>query len=204
MPDSIKKRKARDTSQKRRIILDGAIKVFSEYGFEAASMDKIAEAAKVSKRTVYNHFQCKENLFQAIVSEFLKEREQLKPIRYSCDISLQEQLREFAKAELYLIDDPVRRGLSRLLTSTFLMNVEFGKATRGQYEPHAAFIEWLNAVKADAKMNFESAALAAQMFYGMVEGCLTWGALMSDGATLGQKEPLLDELIAVFLSRYEC
>ena len=202
MSEVIKKRKARDTSQKRQTILKGAIKVFTENGFEASSMDKIAEVAGVSKRTVYNHFQSKEILFQTIVADFLQRREELKPIQYSNSLSLREQLREFAKAELYLIDDPVRRGLSRLLTSTFLINTEFGKMTRGQYAPHNAFIQWLNAAKVHHKMDFESPELAAQMFYGMVEGCLTWGALMSDGATLEHKDPILDELITIFLSRY--
>ncbi|MCL2320790.1 MAG: TetR/AcrR family transcriptional regulator [Oscillospiraceae bacterium] len=202
MSNEIKKKNVRDTNIKRQLILNGAVKVFTKNGFEGSSMDKIAEVSGVSKRTVYNHFQSKELLFQAIVAEFLKERENLKPIKYSSELPLCEQLREFAKAELFLIDDPVRRGLSRLLTSTFLINIEFGKATRGQYEPHLALIEWLNSAKADGKMNFESSELAARMFYGMVEGCLTWGALMSDGATLKFAEPILDELISIFLSRY--
>ena len=202
MSDLKKKRKARDTSRKRQVILDGAVKVFTENGYDSSSMDRIAEVSGVSKRTVYNHFQSKEILFQSIVAEFLKERENLKPIEYSAELSLSEQLREFARAELFLIDDPVRRGLSRLLTSTFLMNIEFGKATRGQYEPHAALVEWLEAAKADGKIIFESSRLAARMFYGMVEGCLTWGALMTDGATLHSKDSVLDELIAIFLSRY--
>ena len=202
MADIVRKRKPRDTSQKRQAILDGAVKVFTENGFEASSMDRIAEVSGVSKRTVYNHFKSKEILFQTIVAGFLKEREELKPVEYSGGISLHGQLREFAEAELFLIDDPVRRGLSRLLTSTFLMNIEFGRATRGQYEPHTALIAWLNEAKADGKMRFESAELTARMFYGMVEGCLTWGALMSDGATLAHKDLVLDEMIAVFLSRY--
>ena len=196
------KRKPRDTSQKRQAILAGAVKVFTENGFEASSMDRIAEVSGVSKRTVYNHFKSKEILFQTIVAGFLKEREELKPVEYSSELPLQGQLKEFAEAELFLIDDPVRRGLSRLLTSTFLMNIEFGKATRGQYEPHTALVAWLNAAKADGKMSFESPELAARMFYGMVEGCLTWGALMSDGATLKLKDMVLDELISIFLSRY--
>jgi len=40
-------------------------------------------------------------------------------------LPLEEQLREFADAELYLIDDPTRRGLSKLLTATFLMDITF-------------------------------------------------------------------------------
>ena len=203
MEEVKKVRKKRDTSQKRKDILDGAVKVFTKEGFDASSMDHIAEVAGVSKRTVYNHFPSKEILFQAIVADFLKQRDDIKPIRYSSALSLEEQLKEFAHAELFLINDPVRRGLSKLFASVFLMNIEFGRKTRSQYEPHKNFIIWLNAAKEDQKLSFESPELAARLFYGMVEGCLTYPALFTDGESLKRIGPLLDELISAFLTYYE-
>jgi TetR/AcrR family transcriptional regulator, regulator of autoinduction and epiphytic fitness len=199
-----KTRKKRDTSLKRKAILEGAIKVFTQSGFDASSMDHVAEVAGVSKRTVYNHFPSKDILFQAIVADFLKQRDDIKPIRYSTAISLEEQLKEFAKAELFLINDPVRRGLSKLFASVFLMNITFGKETRGQFEPHKAFILWLNATKEDQKLCFKSPELTARVFYGMVEGCLTYPALFSDGESLKHSGALLDELVAAFLAYYQC
>ena len=199
-----KARKKRDTSAKRKVILEGAIKVFTKNGFDASSMDSISEAAGVSKRTVYNHFPSKEILFQAIVADFLKQRDEIKPIRYASDLSLEEQLKEFARAELFLINDPVRRSLSKLFTSVFLMDISFGKRTRSQYEPHKAFIIWLHAAKEDQKLNYQSPELAARVFYGMVEGCLTYPALFSDGESLKYMDPLLNELIAAFLACYKC
>lgn len=195
-------KKKRDTSEKHRVIIDHAIDVFSRKGFDAASMDEIADAAGVSKKTVYNHFQSKDRLFREIVADFLKARDGRKPIRYDSSIPLETQLKEFARAEIFLIDDPVRRRLSKLLTSVFLLNVEFGNATRGDFQPYKDFIAWLEAARAEGKLALESPALAARMFYGMVEGCVTWAAVMTDGASLPSAEPLLDEIIAVFLSRY--
>lgn len=203
MKEEKKTRKKRDTSQKRKAILAGAVKVFTKDGFEASSMDHIAEVAGVSKRTVYNHFSSKEILFQAIVAEFLKQRDEIKPIRYTVALSLEEQLKQFAKAELFLINDPVRRGLSKLFTSVFIMNIEFGKETRSQYEPHKNFIIWLNAAKEDHKLSFQSAELATRLFYGMVEGCLTYPALFTDGESLIDNDPLLNEIIAAFLVYYK-
>jgi TetR/AcrR family transcriptional regulator of autoinduction and epiphytic fitness len=202
MTNDRKPRKKRDTSQKHKIILEGAIQVFIENGFEVSSMDKIAEVAGVSKRTIYNHFNSKEVLFQAIVADFLKQREAIKPIKYSTKLSLGDQLKEFARAELYLIDDPTRRGLSKLFTSVFLMDVEFGKATRSQYNPHQPLILWLESAKADGKLNYQSPELAARIFYGMVEGCLTYPALFTDGASLKNVDILLDEIIDTFLCRF--
>jgi TetR/AcrR family transcriptional regulator of autoinduction and epiphytic fitness len=44
------------SDDKRGQILDAAVAEFQERGFAGASMDRIAERANVSKRTVYNHF----------------------------------------------------------------------------------------------------------------------------------------------------
>lgn len=198
-----KARKKRDTSVKRKAILEGAIEVFTKNGFDASSMDYIAEVAGVSKRTVYNHFPSKEILFQAIVADFLNQRDEIKPIEYTSALPLEEQLKEFAKAELFLIDDPVRRGLSKLFASVFLMDMDFSKKTRSRFEPHKAFIVWLNSAQEDQKLSFQSLELAARLFYGMVEGCLTYPALFTDGESLKYIDALLNELIAAFLACYK-
>lgn len=200
MPDI----KRRDTSKKKKAILDGATQVFIELGYEVASMDKIAEVAGVSKKTVYNHFQSKENLFQAIVADFLSLRDQMKTVEYNPDLSIESQLRSFIDAELYLIDTPERRGLSKMLTSVFIMDIEFAYKTRSQYDhPHLAFIKWLELAKADKQLEFDEASIVAQLFYGMVEGCLTWNALFSNGMNLLNAEPIINELIQTFLLRYK-
>jgi len=202
MNETKKTRKKRDTSHKRAAILEGAVQVFTKNGFDASSMDYIAEVAGVSKRTIYNHFPSKEILFQAIVADFLKQRDEIKPISYAADHAIEEQLKAFAKAELFLINDPVRRGLSKLFTSVFLMDVGFGKKTRSQFEPHKAFIIWLLSAKEDQKLRFQSPELTARIFYGMVEGCLTYPALFSDGENLKNADPILNELISAFLACY--
>lgn len=51
------------TDQKRESIVQAAIAEFGDRGFEVTSMDRIAARAEVSKRTVYNHFPSKEELF---------------------------------------------------------------------------------------------------------------------------------------------
>ena len=38
---------------KRQSIIDGATRMFLQYGFNTSSMDKIAQAAPVSKATLY-------------------------------------------------------------------------------------------------------------------------------------------------------
>lgn len=52
---------------KREQILDGALRVFMQMGFDAASMNDITREAGVSKGTLYVYFKNKEDLFFAMI-----------------------------------------------------------------------------------------------------------------------------------------
>ncbi|MGW2214692.1 TetR/AcrR family transcriptional regulator [Nonomuraea sp. NPDC001684] len=56
-------------ADKRQAITQAARRVFGRDGYTRASMDSIAAAAGVSKRTVYNHFTDKEQLFLTVALE---------------------------------------------------------------------------------------------------------------------------------------
>jgi TetR/AcrR family transcriptional repressor of mexJK operon len=53
--------------EKQAAILDAATTVFLREGYERASVDTIAAVANVSKRTIYNHFSDKKELFLAAI-----------------------------------------------------------------------------------------------------------------------------------------
>lgn len=55
--------------QKHKQILDAAHIEFTENGFDGASMDRLAEAAGVSKPTLYKYFGDKEGLFAAVLDQ---------------------------------------------------------------------------------------------------------------------------------------
>lgn len=61
--------RARGMPEKRRAILDAARAVFGRGGYTRTSVDLIAAEAEVSKRTIYNHFADKEQLFQTVILE---------------------------------------------------------------------------------------------------------------------------------------
>jgi len=54
------------TGRKFEQVLEGACKVFMADGFEGASVDKIAQEAKVSKATLYSYFPDKRLLFMEV------------------------------------------------------------------------------------------------------------------------------------------
>ena len=196
--------KNRDKSKKRATILNGAIDVFISMGYELASMDKIAETARVSKRTVYNHFGSKENLFQAIVNDFLAQRQSLKTITYNPEKSLEEQLLAFANAEIFLINSPKRLEISRFLTIVFLKDINYARETVAKYPPtYNVLLDWLKQAEKDSRIKTDNLLLAARVFYALVEGAITYPALFTYGINKSAFEPMLGEIIATFLARYE-
>ncbi|WP_323740209.1 TetR/AcrR family transcriptional regulator [Acinetobacter oleivorans] len=52
-----------------KTIINEAYKLFIKLGFHAATMEKVAQCAKVSKITIYRHFENKEALFKAVIAD---------------------------------------------------------------------------------------------------------------------------------------
>ena len=52
-------------------ILNAALALFTEKGFAATRMDDVAKQASISKGTLYNYFDSKENIFHAVVQEMI-------------------------------------------------------------------------------------------------------------------------------------
>lgn len=60
-------------NDKKAIILQTALELFSQYGFEKVTVTEIAEKAHVSKVSIYNFFESKDNLRRIIVKDILDE-----------------------------------------------------------------------------------------------------------------------------------
>jgi AcrR family transcriptional regulator len=68
------KKKKMNSADRRRSIINAARPLFAQYGYQGASVRKIAKAAGVSEALLYQHFPSKEELYQEI-------------LRYGVDVS---------------------------------------------------------------------------------------------------------------------
>ncbi|MGF7136468.1 AcrR family transcriptional regulator [Paraburkholderia sp. EB58] len=59
--------KAALMSRKRTMIVDAALRAFLENGYAESSVNRIAEEAGVSIKTLYRHFESKDDLFSAVM-----------------------------------------------------------------------------------------------------------------------------------------
>jgi len=64
----IQERKEREKELRREEIIRAATKVFFEKGLQNATMDEIAEAAELSKGTLYLYYKSKEDLYLAVMN----------------------------------------------------------------------------------------------------------------------------------------
>ncbi len=63
-------RRARKKATTRAQIVAAAIRLFSEHGIDAVTVDQIAATADVGKGTIYNYFQTKEDIIVAFMVDF--------------------------------------------------------------------------------------------------------------------------------------
>ncbi|WP_217651944.1 TetR/AcrR family transcriptional regulator [Hydrococcus rivularis] len=114
MPKTSKREESRRTSRREALtrstdkaeqILQGALPEFLKHGYACTSMDKVAQAAGVSKQTLYSYFSDKEGLFTALVKRMACQKFKLvwsQPLEGKPEIVL----RELAYRLLGEVDDP--------------------------------------------------------------------------------------------------
>lgn len=64
---------AQERQHKEKLILDAAIRLFTERGFAATTMDDVAKTAKISKGLTYFYFKNKEDLYLAMTKKAFDE-----------------------------------------------------------------------------------------------------------------------------------
>jgi len=196
-------RKHRDTSKKRASILEAATQAFINEGYETCSMDRIAEVAGASKRTVYNHFPSKELLFQAVLESFIDEIMALKQIPFDPDHSLESQLARFADAKLEITRNPTWLGMMKVIAGVFISNPELVKEMTAQAQTQDKhLVTWLEKAHQAGLLHVPNPGIAAEVFWAMVGGAFFWPAIFMDACPEQNHLELRDEMIQVFLSRY--
>ena len=78
----MKKKKNKKRSQEKELhILESALKIFGEKGFEAATISAIAKEAKISDVTIYEYFESKEDVIFSIAELYTRrEMERVKEV----------------------------------------------------------------------------------------------------------------------------
>lgn len=181
----------------REEILAGAQRVFSARGLGAAKMEEIALAAGVSVGTLYNHFEDREALLQALLDE-KRERSRARldeVLERTRSAPFREQLTEFLRATLenfiehralftMLVEDEMRGGKGRLRSQAALKEI------------NARYEQLLDRGLEQGALRPQDSALYTPLLLGFVRGLFMQFTL---DETLTLSPELVESMVRIFL-----
>jgi TetR/AcrR family transcriptional regulator of autoinduction and epiphytic fitness len=163
------------TDRKREAIVQAAVAEFRAHGFEATSMDKVAATAEVSKRTLYNHFASKEDLFAEILLQLWHRSASQVALDYQAGEPLREQLLALMQQKLEMLANDDFIDLARVAVAATIHSPERARDMVARLgEKESGLVTWIRAAQKDGRVKAGDAALAAQLLEGMVKGAAFW------------------------------
>ncbi|MDP9773583.1 UNVERIFIED_ORG: TetR/AcrR family transcriptional repressor of mexJK operon [Rhizobium sp. SORGH_AS 755] len=117
MSENVQSRRGRPVNEALgQTIIDAACELFEELGFHAATLDKVAQRAKISKLSIYKHFENKEALFGAA---FAARCQQLVPqtLFEGVDGSAEDQLLAAGSSLLHTLLRPEIRNVEAMVVA---------------------------------------------------------------------------------------
>lgn len=194
------------TDRKREAIIQAAIAEFRANGFDITSMDKIAATAGVSKRTVYNHFPSKEELFAEILNQLWARVTAELETPYRSDLPLRDQLRPLLLAKLQMLGDDNFLDLARVAIAATIHSPERAQnmvARMGEREE--GLTVWIRAAQADGRLKAAAPEFAAQQVQGLLKSFAFWPQISMGlpGLSADMQGTVADSALDMFLACYQ-
>ncbi|NOD88823.1 MULTISPECIES: TetR/AcrR family transcriptional regulator [unclassified Ruegeria] len=190
------------TEKKRKDIIDAAIDEFREQGFLGATTTSIAKKAQVSSRTLYNHFESKEALFEAISEIMLEQNRSMQPVAYDPARDFAEQLKDALWRYVQVITEETAIGLNRMVLSELIRDLDRSRKFFTESATHDYPMTRLIGEAMDAGVIRKAdPAFATNQLLALVKNFFFWPEFF-----LGENptpKDVLDDCIAMFLAHYK-
>jgi len=169
------------TDPKRQAILDGATRMFLSHGYRNVSMEKIAQAAPVSKATLYNHFDSKNALLAAVISGLCGSLLQtMSQVTIEPD-NVENNLAKIATSAVDLIFSEEALDIYRLMIAESPDFPELGQLFY-QSGPQAVLTQledYFRQLNAEGNFYIADPVFAADAFFSMLKGDLHLKCLLT-------------------------
>ncbi len=193
------------TDRKRLAILRAAADQFRSFGFDASSMDKIAAAAGVSKRTVYNHFPSKEELFAETLLGLFQHYAEDEEVPYRSDLALAPQLTELLERKVRTMADPAFLSLARVAVAEAIHAPERTAPIIARLgEQEHGVTAWIRAALADGRLAPCDPLFAAALLQGQVKAVAFWPQVSMGAPPLAPalQADLIEAAVSMFLGYF--
>src|SRR5271165_2238725 len=187
----------------REAIVEAATHLFLEHGFGAVSMDELAEAAGVARRTLYNQFTSKEEIFRAMLLRVSGQLEHAFPPGIETQGDVEEVLRLVARMILELHGRPEYLGFLRMVVADSRqfpwIAAELGTVMDPRTERLARYVAHMNAM---GILECRNPLLAAHQFIGMLNEFSLWPWMLGRPPLPVPAEEVVEDTIRMFLRNY--
>ncbi|WP_435641039.1 TetR/AcrR family transcriptional regulator [Micavibrio aeruginosavorus] len=188
---------------KRDAIMAAAARLFLERGYSGTSMEAIAEAAPVSKPTLYTHFRDKNDLFAAVVMQrceaFLSDVEGFLDHSHDPD----QALRPLASKFVEMIHDEEALAVHRIVIFEWRQFPELGERfySCGPHRTITMLASYLRAQSDRKLMHVPKPEDAAALFFSMLKGDLHMRCLLGlhGPLTPAARDAIVDMVVPVFI-----
>lgn len=193
------------TEQKRQDILKACAEEFCSHGYAGARIDRIAERAAVSKRTLYRHFPGKDVMFSAIMKRTFMPLEDLEMPVSDPSLTPEEQLHRLLTAYMNYITGDEYITLSRVVVSEFIHDPAHSRMVHGRIEFASGPLETLlEKFMNEGCLRKDDPAYAALKLTAPLKAIFYWpafftGALPPSGAEASR---LINDCLDMFFSHY--
>lgn len=160
-------------------VVDAAVAEFQDVGFTAAHMDRIAERAVVSKRTLYNYFESKDALFLEILKRASSYLEPVVSVPFDPSADVGEQLHAMAIRQMAPYGDAQNVKLTRLIMGEWLRNPDLVAGLVAQIERTTEAREFFKQASDAGYITAAKADDLANNVMGFIKGRCMWPALLS-------------------------
>lgn len=194
------------TDRKREAIIQAAIAEFRAHGFEITRMDKIAATAGVSKRTVYNHFPSKEELFAEILNQLWARIIAEPSVRYDREQPLHEQLRLMLREKVQMMADENFLTLARVAIAATIHSPERAQnMIERMGEREEGLTVWIRAAQADGRLKPVDPEFAAHQVQGLLKAFAFWPQISLGRAALDPdaQNAVAESALEMFLALYQ-
>lgn len=193
------------TDRKRLAILAAAADQFRAHGFEASSMDKIAALAGVSKRTVYNHFPSKDELFAETLVQLFHNSAATVELPYRGDQPLRPQLTAMMELKVAMLAERNFLDVARVAIAEAVHAPERARAIVARLgEREEGVTRWIRAAQADGKLKPYDPAFATALLQGQVKAVAFWPQVTMGAPALepAQQAQLVEAAVSMFLAYF--
>jgi TetR/AcrR family transcriptional regulator, regulator of autoinduction and epiphytic fitness len=187
----------------REAIVGAAQRLFLERGFGAVSMDDLAATAGVARRTLYNQFASKEEIFREMLLRVSAQLETAFPPGIETQGDVEEVLRLIARMILALHKQPEYLGFLRMVVADSRQFPWIAEEFAAVMEPQTErLVRYLAHLTAMGILDCRNPMLAAHQFMGMLNELSLWPWMTGRASVPVPEEDIIEETIRMFLQHY--